>query len=129
MATANCKVRTTSGRCSTTDGNGAGTTSLVSDNPMLVRMSNLNEPTKTQEPVSNAENRRDKGKQDVKQTHRAERDGKQEGPQLEGGEGRYEISGLRCVDPRRLGKLEVADFCIGRCTPALRRGCLPSDTR
>jgi hypothetical protein len=113
-----------------TDRNGAGTKTLVGDNPTLVHTSNLNEPRNKHEPVSNVENRRSEGKHDMKQEHQAERNDEQTGPQLkEEGGSRCGASGLPCGEAQRLGKLEVVDQYAGRCTPTVRRGCLPSDTR
>jgi hypothetical protein len=111
-----------------TDRNGADTKTLVGDNLTLVHTSNLNEPRNKHELVSNVENRRGEGKHDMRQEHQAKRNDEQTRPQLkEEGGGRYETSGLPCVEVQRLGKLEAVDRYAGRCTPIVRRGRLPSD--
>jgi hypothetical protein len=100
-----------------TDSNVAGTTNLVSDNPMSVYTSDLNKPTNKYEHVGDAKNRRDKGEHDMKQKHQAERGQKWKGLQGEDeGDSRYKPSGPPCVGARRLGKLDVVDCWAGRCT-------------
>jgi hypothetical protein len=110
---------------SRTDRNGAGTKTLVDDNPTPIHTSNLNEPRNKYEPVSNAENRRGEGKYDMKQEHQAEKNDEQTEPQLkEEGGGRYKPG----VEAQRLGKFEVVDRYAGRYTPTVRRERLLSDT-
>ena len=112
-----------------TDRNGAGTKTLVGNNPMPVHTSNLNEPRNKYEPVISVENRRGKGKHDMIQEHQAERNDEQTGPQLkEEGGSRYGASGLPCGEAQHLSNLKVVDRYAGRCAPTGQRGCLPSDT-
>ena len=72
-----------------TDRNGAGTKTLVGDNPTPVHTASLNEPRNKHEPVSSVENGRGEEKHDMKQEHQAEKNDEQMGSQLKEGGSRY----------------------------------------